>query len=227
MSIDPSGSPIGRIRLVSVETREGIVLQKSTTVVAMVVALLVGSLFGSMVGSATSARAAEDPAAALAEMPSRAVVAFNRLTCPNGWSQFTHANGRVVVGLNPGGTLRARIGAPLDDKERLKHSHLVDPEPQFTGFNGSHSHNWATYSNGQWSTGSAGASFVAWSDGMDSAGSGFYPLAVDFKGSENSSVFFNTNASGNHAHETDLVEVRSSATWNRVPYVQLLMCIKD
>lgn len=202
-------------------------LQKSTAVVAMVVAVLVGSVFGSMVGSATSARAAEDPGAALAEMPSRAVVAFNRQTCPNGWSQFTHANGRVVVGLNPGGTLRARVGAPLDDKQKLKHSHLVDPEPQLTDFNGSHIHNWASYSNGEWSSATGGGGFVAWGDGMDAAGSGYYPLAVDFKGSANLTTFFNTSSTGNHAHQTDLDEVRSSATWSRVPYVQLLMCVKD
>jgi len=192
-------------------------------------AVFVGSLTGAMLGGGTVAEANTDTAAsALAEIPVGAVVSFDLATCPAGWHTFIRGQGRTVVGLNPGGTLAARIGTKLEDKEVRKHNHKVDPGVQFTDVSGQHSHVWATYNNGQFSaSGGGGADFVAWSDGMDSAGTGFYPLALDFKGSPQTTTFFNTSQRGNHAHVVDLEEETSTATWNRVPYIQLLMCEKD
>jgi hypothetical protein len=203
------------------------VLRKSTTVMALVFSLLAGSLFGSLVGSATSARAADEPDGALATMPARAVVAFNRQSCPNGWSQFAPAEGRVVVGLNPGGALRGRVGIPLGDKEKRRHTHLVDPPTRATTNVGSHDHIWASYSNGEWLAPLGGADFVAWGDGMDSAGSGYYPLAVDSKGGPNSFDSFTTSYAGGHFHQVDIDPVMTTAKWDRIPYIQLLMCIKN
>lgn len=192
-------------------------------------AVFVGSLTGAMLGGGTVAEAnTETAASALAEVPVGAVVSFDLATCPAGWHAFARGRGRTVVGLNPGGTLAARIGTKLQNKEIRKHDHKIDPGAQFTTSTGQHSHVWATYSDGQFSAaGGGGADFVAWSDGMDNAGAGSYPLAVDFRGSPQTTTFFNTSQGGNHAHSVDLEEESSTDTWNRFPYIQLLMCEKD
>jgi hypothetical protein len=59
-------------------------------------------------------------------MPSGAVIAFNLATCPSGWQPLQAAQGRYLVGVNPGGTLGAIEGTALHDQElRLvpQHSH--------------------------------------------------------------------------------------------------------
>jgi len=38
-------------------------------------------------------------------------------SCPAGWSEFTEARGRYVVGLTGGGTLKGTSGTPLSDQE--------------------------------------------------------------------------------------------------------------
>jgi hypothetical protein len=38
-------------------------------------------------------------------------------SCPAGWSEFTEARGRYVVGLTAGGTLKGTSGTPLSDQE--------------------------------------------------------------------------------------------------------------
>ncbi|MSQ85119.1 MAG: hypothetical protein EXR77_19970 [Myxococcales bacterium] len=64
-------------------------------------------------------------------VPSGAVMAFNLPLCPQGWSEFTLAQGRAVVGLPSGGKLGAQVGAALTDQENRatgKHTHTVtDP----------------------------------------------------------------------------------------------------
>ncbi len=192
-------------------------------------AVFVGALTGAMIGSGTVADAqTETAASAVATVPRGAVVAFDRTTCPAGWHAFAKAQGRTVVGLNPGGTLRARIGTKLADQEVRKHKHVVDPSAQSTDPAGPHSHTWATYENGKFSSGgAAGADFVTWSNGMDAVGTGFYPLALDFKGSPGGFSIFSTGASGNHAHNLELDPTTSTAKGNRFPYIQLLMCEKD
>jgi hypothetical protein len=42
---------------------------------------------------------------------------FNRGTCPGGWSEYTDARGRYLVGLTSGGSLGTLVGADLTDKE--------------------------------------------------------------------------------------------------------------
>jgi hypothetical protein len=51
--------------------------------------------------------------------------------CPAGWSEYTAAQGRYVVGLQPGGTLEKTDGTALSDGEDRpvgKHTHgVTDP----------------------------------------------------------------------------------------------------
>ncbi len=52
-----------------------------------------------------------------ATAPQGAVMFFDRSDCPDGWSQFTEARGRYLVGLQQGGTLKGTSGTPLTDQE--------------------------------------------------------------------------------------------------------------
>jgi hypothetical protein len=52
-----------------------------------------------------------------ATAPQGAVMFFDRSDCPDGWSQFTEARGRYLVGLPQGGTLKGTSGTPLADQE--------------------------------------------------------------------------------------------------------------
>ena len=78
-------------------------------------------------------------------IPPRAVMSFDLASCPSGWSEYTNANGRAVVGLQPGGTLGSTIGSPLTNLESRTHSHAVDPDPAPTSQEGEHSHIWAKF----------------------------------------------------------------------------------
>jgi hypothetical protein len=52
-----------------------------------------------------------------ATAPAGAVMFFDLPSCPAGWSEFTEARGRYVVGLTTGGTLKGTSGTPLSDQE--------------------------------------------------------------------------------------------------------------
>jgi len=65
-------------------------------------------------------------------VPTGAVVAFNRKSCPGGWSAYEHAQGRYVVGVNANGTLDAMVGTKLSDQENRpagNHTHTYDRAP--------------------------------------------------------------------------------------------------
>jgi hypothetical protein len=63
--------------------------------------------------------------------PAGAVMFFATATCPAGWTEYAPAQGRYVVGLQPGGTLEKTDGTALTDGEDRpvgKHAHNVtDP----------------------------------------------------------------------------------------------------
>lgn len=64
---------------------------------------------------------ADDAAATVPDVPSGAVVAFNRDECPLGWSAFPPADGRVIIGLDSSGEMgpdqRLSIGETSIDAE--------------------------------------------------------------------------------------------------------------
>jgi hypothetical protein len=100
-------------------------------------------------GHATTAEGAEsatgdlDDRIAVLEsttLPAGAVMAFDRPTCPAGWSIVSNAQGRTIVGLTPGGTLQGTLGAALSNLEDRAHSHSVDPASATSSVGGSHTH---------------------------------------------------------------------------------------
>ena len=51
-------------------------------------------------------------------VPSGAVMFFNAAACPSGWTAFTAAQGRYIVGMPGGGTLGLTAGTALGDGEQ-------------------------------------------------------------------------------------------------------------
>jgi len=64
-------------------------------------------------------------------IPAGAIMFFNLASCPDGWTEFTQAQGRYPVGLPLSGTLRGIAGTALTDLENRavgQHTHLItDP----------------------------------------------------------------------------------------------------
>jgi hypothetical protein len=187
----------------------------------MVMVAAFAALVGLLLGSLAAGSAGADDDTVGAQVPSGAVVAFDRTNCPSGWSAYSKANGRVVVGTLPGGTVAAVVGTRLGDKEVRLHRHHVNIPAFPTGNGGAHHHLALSFLNGEWKAGN-GASLHHSTTGMDYSGSGFYPVGVD----ETVAVVY-TAYDGTHAHLIDPPLRLSTTAWNQVPYVQLTYCKKN
>lgn len=159
--------------------------------------------------------------------PSGAIMFFTQAQCPSGWSEYVQARGRAIVGLPIGGTLGGTWGVPLTDLEQRTHSHqysfIVD-----SSSDGYHNHIWASIQNVggyiQWSSYTDGANPVLvfqWENGIDSAGSGIYPLSA-----QPNDTFY-TSMGGVHDHTVILGPENTNSAASSVPYIQLLVCQKD
>lgn len=97
--------------------------------------------------------------------PSGMVSAFSSMTCPTGWTKYTNAQGRFVVGLNDGGTLGYTRVTKMADKGGISHAH------RWGSFDGTEKR-WFTFN----AFGGL-VNLIDWFDGMDTEGIGHYPLA--------------------------------------------------
>ncbi|MDP3238327.1 MAG: hypothetical protein Q8N26_36375 [Myxococcales bacterium] len=128
-------------------------------------------------------------------VPPGTIAFFDVATCPSGWSAYGAARGRTIVGLPVGGMVGGtQGGAALTNLENRTHGH------QWARWDGPNL-DWYSFT----STGTEEV-ITNWSDGMDSAGSGGYPLEA-------------SNATS-RSHFTD----RQGSV---MPYVQLLACRKN
>lgn len=128
--------------------------------------------------------------------PAGMVSAFNSETCPTGWTEFTNARGRFVVGINSGGTLGGTAGGdPFTNLEEKMHSH-----------------NWSWYieNSNTWRSYDRDGNYFTTTDwepgGIGDEGIGYYPLSAD-------------STTTNVPHYTDKIS-------HTPPYVQLLYCEK-
>jgi hypothetical protein len=110
-------------------------------------------------------------------VPRGAVMSFDLTTCPAGWTEYTPARGRVIVGLPNGGVLAGTAGTALTNLElrshthsaavtfdgahshsvdpaavtsastSVAHTHFIDPPLQITNFH-THGHEWSTWAPG-------------------------------------------------------------------------------
>lgn len=163
--------------------------------------------------------APDAPEAPQASVPIGAVMWFDADVCPPGWSPYAPAMGRAIVGTSTNGTVGGVVGDSLDDLENQTHSHEVDVERTTTNVD-QHNHVWARYTSSEsWYSGD-GQFMINWGNGLDAAGVGTYPIAVEFA---NRNVAYSTSGDS-HAHTVDPDQVDSSEGNGALPYVQLLAC---
>lgn len=144
-------------------------------------------------------------------VPSGAVMFFNATTCPAGWSYYSNATGRTVVGVQP-------TSGNLGDT----HGGRVGPVGELTtDYVEAHSHIWSQYwqsskSWTSWNATGSRVSLVDWDNGIHNDGSGEYPLQpADADEAGTGTVSYYTEPSGRHNHLATL------------PHVLLLACEKD
>lgn len=160
--------------------------------------------------------------------PSGTVAYFDLAACPTGWSELVDARGRVLVGLQPGGTLRGTQGTALADLEARTHHHTVSVSTQ-TAQGGAHRHQWSSLadfgSGPEWRSYDLNGSPIVvfqWTNGIDDAGSGIYPLTA----SPTPGKSFYTATSSDHVHSVSLSAVPTASAAGGLPYLQLLICRK-
>ena len=160
-------------------------------------------------------------------IPAGMIAAFAATSCPAGWSAVTEAQGRVVVGLVPGGTLSGTVGTALGDlvtrtvglavANLPPHTHDIDPAPvaASTSSGGTHTHTMSAYDSG----GAAGGN--PYSRPTDPSVNGFTVTTIA------------TSGAHTHTVTVDVPKTTSTATGGgaavdvTMPYLQLLMCRKD
>jgi hypothetical protein len=201
---------------------------------------------------------------AMAEVPQGAVMTFNLTSCPAGWTEMTAAQGRAIVGMPSGGTLSGHVGDPMGDLESKSHrhqiasysadvgiggihNHWIDP-PTTVTTNDIHTHRWAYINSGSnWRTwtsaGTTTREMVNYGDGMDTGGSGTYPVADSVPGSGSRYSYTDDDS---HSHSVDIAAFLDdvephhthSVGWggeytnpvytsDTISYIQFLVCEKD
>lgn len=150
-------------------------------------------------------------------LPSGTVSAFDLASCPSGWSDYTAANSRFIVGVDGGvsyalGDTGGATSHIITSSEMPAHTHAVDPPSTATSSDDAHTH---TVSDGyfrstgggnNWNAGSSSSSFTATRT---------------------------TNADTGHNHTIDVGSATSNSagsgtSFNYIPpYAALKYCEKD
>ena len=137
-------------------------------------------------------------------------IVFFEGACPAGWSEFTTAQGRYLVGLPSGGTLSQTVGTALESGENRavgQHDHGGS-----TAVAGSHNHPYAA----NW----------GWSDGPDETIPTTRRPLFDFKVADSVGVPSVDAIQPSGAHSHSIASAGSEAGTN-APYVQLRACKLD
>ncbi len=101
---------------------------KATTKGDMLVALAANSIDRLPVGADNTSPEA-DSAETLGikwtdvRIPSGLIMFKSSGSCPSGWTEYTNARGRAIVGLVSGGTIEGTVGTALTDLQDKTHSH--------------------------------------------------------------------------------------------------------
>lgn len=145
-------------------------------------------------------------------LPAGAVIAFNSVACPTGWTEVTDLRGRFVVGVGTLGSDTYALGDmggearhTLSIAELAAHTHPVDPPSTSTSSAGNHSHSYVNrnYENDFGSGGVYGA---------------------------RSSNTSQTGAAGAHTHTVNIAAFNSGSAGsgtpheNRPPYKAYVFC---
>jgi hypothetical protein len=184
----------------------------------------------------------QGPAGLGAEIPSGAVMFFNGASCPVGWSELTNARGRVLVGLTEEGAPGDTVGEPMEGIQGSNHDHGVRIAPVVTAEDDGHSH---TIGSREMQIGPGGSHVHS----MEPPHSRATVLRGDGSGAEievaDVTHTHSIRDSLSHRHGWENVPVTTSQTTHRhalpalqavstpvpasdvIPYMQLLVCIKD
>jgi hypothetical protein len=200
-----------------------------------------------LLSASPAPQASASQASVQAEFPPGAVMFFNRENCPDGWTELTDSQGRVVVGLPGGGALGATVGTALTDQENRpvgQHTHTVnDPGHYHEVYDPGHNHgavdlghthpiNDPEHSHQfrrltEHATGIAdGKDDVGYTDNVwtEPAATGISILA----GYANIAVDSNTTGISVVSNTTGIaVEEEGAVAGTNAPYIQLLACRYD
>lgn len=133
--------------------------------------------------------------------------------CPTGWTEYTAARGRTVVGTPSGGTSTGTVGTAFTNLANRtitnvpSHFHAVDPPNTGTSGDGGHTH-----------------SYEGWNWAGTHGGAGDWPAQT--AGSRT------TGGGGSHSHTVDIASFNSGTTGSSsvdvtMPYIQLTYCQKN
>jgi len=156
-------------------------------------------------------------------MPTGAVAFFAESSCPEGWAPLSN-RGRLVVGTPNGGATGGLVGSGLSDLTAPDHSHMLS-HSLVSGADTAHTHRWSILAMNEkwwsWSGANVPTMLYEWTNGIDDSGSGNYPLAAQL-GTE----LYTSGSSPSHIHELTLAG-NTSTTTQTLPFVQLLVCVKQ
>lgn len=187
---------------------------------------------GQVVTSVSGVPTYVTPAASVA-IPTGAVMPFNLTSCPSGWSDYTAASGRYIVGLPSGGTLAGTTGTALTNAENRavgQHNH--------TGTTNAHLHTLPSLAHTHSITdpGHAHNEYSAHNDSVASgSGTDIYQNTTTKNSATTSSTTGISVASaspGIGQTESDLgisftTANSGSVAGTNAPYIQLRMCSKN
>jgi len=144
-------------------------------------------------------------------------IAWFRVSCPSGWSEYTAARGRYVVGVPAGGTVEATVGAALTDQENRNvplHNHAA---PTFT-----HTHPIALQDHPH------GLPLMLPNSGVQVAGgSGAQVQNPNSTGSTIDTMPTPTTKTTGSASPSLTIADYGSASGTTAPYIQLYVCKKN
>ncbi len=159
------------------------------------------------------------------EIPS-GIVAFNvNGNCANGWTAYTAAEGRVLVGLPVGGTNAATIGTALTNTEnRLTGQHAHPGSLSTIITDTGHTHSITEPNSGQGhqhtihSSGGDASAFLTDFDAMD---------GVVNTGTSTTGITINSGPSGLTVSASTTINNAGTGTDTNAPYIQLKICEKQ
>jgi len=132
--------------------------------------------------------------------------------CPSGWSEYTAARGRYVVGVPAGGTVEAVMGTALSNQENrdvAQHRHNLVMD--------SHTHSGGTFNHNH---GYLNASSTA------AAAGGSIPSSGSTLTTQSTPILANTYSS-EPSPITVTISAYGSISGTSAPYIQLTLCRKN
>jgi hypothetical protein len=176
----------------------------------------------------------------LSEVPTGAVTFFNATACPAGWTEYTAARGRAIVGMPAGGTLADAVGTALTNVENRAHAHTADPASATSTISDPHTH---TLDPDLITTSTEGAHTHGTGSGTDHAG---VCLAHAGSGAAHAGHTHTLISAGAHSHTIDLPVITSDSAAGHshtfdipslstgpaslgslVPFIQMIACRKN